>query len=179
MARSEPDGSVWGRPEAVDSLGRRPGRSRQVLLALLGASCLAAGAFLGTSASGAPTPERPAGDPDASYNALVNGRTCASVGVVIPADRAPAQGIPENVVVSLYRADPTGDAVLIVPRSHVLTSVQNPDGSLSLSVLVRMGPPGDDQQVADVAGASAAGGLVAAVLYDVNPILVLDECREV
>lgn len=179
MARDEPDGSAWGRPEAVDSLGRRPGRHRRTVLALLGGTCLAAGAYLGAGASAAPLPvDRSAVDPDASYNALVSQRTCASVGVVVPADRRPAQGIPESVVVSLYRADPTGEAVLIVPRSHVLTSVQNPDGSLNLSVLVRMGPPGDDQQVADVAGASAAGALVAAVLYDVDPIRVLDECRE-
>lgn len=149
------------------------------MLALLGVLSLAAGTYLGTSAStAAPSPSAGA-DPDAAFNALVSERTCASVGVVIPANRKPAQGIPEAVVVALYRADPSGDAVMIVPRSHVLTSTANPDGSVSLSVLIRIGAPGDDQQVADVAGASAAGVLVAAVLYDVDPIRVLEECREV
>jgi hypothetical protein len=178
---------VWGRAEAVDSLGWRPGRGRRVTLAVLGAASLVAGAYLGTTTSMTPAVTPAAFDPDAGYDALANERTCASVGVVIPADRVPAPadtadpespGIPAGVAVALYRAEAGGRSVLITPRSHVLTSEENPDGSVDLSVLVRMGPPGDDQQVADVAGASAAGALVAAVLYDVDPIRVLDECRE-
>jgi hypothetical protein len=176
MARTRPDGSVWGRAEAVDSLGWRPGRGRRTALAVLGAASLAAGAYLGTSTPTS-TAAAPSADPDAAFTALVNERTCASVGVVVPADRAPAEGIPEAVVVALYRAEDDGRSTLITPRSHVLTSEENPDGSLGLSVLVRMGPPGDDQQVAELTGASAAGALVAAVLYDVDPMRVLDECR--
>ncbi len=179
MARAEQDGAIWGRPESIDSLGWRPGRARRIAAAVVGAASLALGGALGTAAmTTGPAAAAPRSDPDAGYNALVQERTCASVGVVVPAESTPAQGIPEAVVVALYRAEESGTATLIVPRSHVLTSTENPDGSVSLSVLVRMGPPGDDQQVADVAGASAAGTIVASVLYDVDPIRVLDECRE-
>lgn len=174
MARADLDGAVWGRPESIDSLGRHPGRGRRIAAAALGAVSLALGAWLGTSTLTGPQPV----DPDANWDTLVAERTCASVGVVVPANRRPAQGIPEAVVVALYRTEPDGGSTLLVPRSHVLTSTENPDGSLNLSVLVRMGPPGDDQQVADVAGASAAGTVAASVLYDVDPIRVLEECRE-
>jgi hypothetical protein len=191
MARTQPDGSVWGRAEAVDSLGWRPGRGRRITLAVLGTASLLAGAYLGTTTS-MTAPVAPAAfDPDAGYNALANEPTCASVGVVIPADRVPAPvppprgedgpptpGIPAGLAVALYRAEASGESALITPRAHVLSSEENPDGSLDLSVLVRMGPLGDDQQVAEVAAASAAGALVVAVLYDVDPIRVLNECRE-
>lgn len=178
MARTDVDGAVWGRPESLDSLGWRPGRARRIVATLLGVASLVVGAWLGASA----LTERAGGpavpDPDAKWNALIDERTCASVGVVVPANRKPAQGIPEAVVVSLYSTKPTGESIMLTPRSHVLSSVDNPDGSVNLSVLVRMGPPGDNRQVADVAGASAAGTLTASVLYDVDPIRVLDECRE-
>lgn len=157
MARTELDGSVWGRPEAVDTLGMRPGRSRRWVVAALGSLSLLAGAYIGTS-------------PWEEF-------TCSSVGVTLVAGAYPAEGVPEVSVVRLYRADPDGRAVMLVPQAHVLRSVQYDDGSVALSVLIRSGPSGDDQQAAEVAGAAAAKSLTATVLYEVDPIQVLDECR--
>ena len=175
MARTERSGAVWGRPESVDSLGWRPGRARRIAAAVAGAASLAVGGWLGASTVAA-GPAASA-NPDAGYEELVRQRTCATVGVVLPAERVPPQGFPDFAVVALYRADPSGATTLLVPRSHIAAAEENPDGSMSLSVTVRMGPPDDDRLVADVAGASAAGTLLASVLYDVDHRDVIDECR--
>jgi len=68
---------------------------------------------------------------------------------------------------------------MIVPQAHLLRSVARQDGTLSMSVLIRSGEPGGDAEALAVTGASAAGALTATVLYDVDPIEVLDACREV
>jgi hypothetical protein len=178
MARTDDSGAVWGRPEAVDSLGRRPGRRRPLVLALLGAASLLAGAYLGSNAASG-QPLVPASAPVSAVAPTPGLTTCASVGVRIEPGNFPAEGVPEVSVVRLYRADPDGQAVLLVPEAHVLRSTSDPDGTLSLSVLVRSGPEGDDQPAIDVAGASASRSLVATVLYDVDPVRVLDDCRGV
>lgn len=173
MSRPDPDGSVWGRPEAIDSLSRRPGRGRRWAIAGLGAVSLACGAWLGTSTvTAAMSPvAQIASAPGANL-------TCSSVGVTLIAGAYPAEGVPERGVVRLYRADPDGHAEMILPQAHVLRSTPGPDGTLTLSVAIRSGPPGNDRQAVDVAGASAAKSLTATVLYDVDPVRVLDVCRE-
>jgi hypothetical protein len=178
------EGVVWARPEAGDALGRRPGSARSVLLAVVGCVSVAVGVALGTNVMGqpaAPTPAVPgsgaATAPDAEYLAWATQPTCSALPVTIPADRVPPEGIQEVTVVALYRVDPSGQTTIITPRAHVLKAAPDPDGAARLTVLVRMGPPGDDQQVADVLGANAAGALSATVLYGVDPYVVLDECE--
>ncbi|MCY7340940.1 MAG: hypothetical protein LH603_03540 [Pseudonocardia sp.] len=176
MARSEPDGSVWGRPEAVDTLGRRPGQRRWAMVGL-GMLSLGLGAYLGTStATGAAAgPTAPAAVPAlAAPTAEV---TCSAVGVTLEPGAYPAEGVPVSTAVRLYRTDPNGEAVMLVPEAYVWEAAAGPGGVVTLSVLVRSGPPGDAQQVVDVTGASAAKKLTATVLYDVVANDVLDECR--
>lgn len=181
MPRHRPNGTVWGRAEAVDSLGWRPGRTRRILLAGLGTASLALGAYIGTTASGEGTPSGAAGPRSTPppQVAVPTAATCSSVGVTLRPEAYPAEGVPEASVVRLYRADPDGTAVMIVPQAHLLRSVARQDGTLSMSVLIRSGEPGGDAEALAVTGASAAGALTATVLYDVDPIEVLDACREV
>jgi hypothetical protein len=174
MARVKEDGRVWGRPEALDTLGSLPGRRRRWLGTLTGVLAIGAGAYIGLSnppggqTTGSAGPTATAG--------VVPIATCASVGVSLAAGGVPAEGIPQSSVVRLSRADPSGEARLLVPEAYVLRSLAEPDGAVRLSVLIRSGPENVDV-VQQVNGASADRTLTAAVLYDVDPLQVLDECR--
>jgi hypothetical protein len=179
VSRRSEDGRVWGRPEAVDSLGRVPGRHRRTLGTLVGLASVVGGIYLGfgqgmagtaaSTASAAPTAAAPPAEQAKA--------TCASIGINLAAGRFPAEGVPESSVVRLFRADRDGQARLLVPQAHVLTSVPGPDGAVTLSVLVRSGPGEGDRIVNEINGANADGTLTSAVLYDVDPLEVLDECR--
>ncbi len=174
MARAEEDGRVWGRPEALDTLGSLPGRQRRWLGTLTGLLAIVAGAWIGLSG---PSDGRAAGGPGpAATSGVVPVATCASVGVGLAPGGVPAEGVPQSSVVRLSRADPDGEARLLVPEAYVLRSVTEPDGTVRLSVLVRSGP-GNVDVVQQVNGANADRTLTAAVLYDVDPLRVLDECR--
>jgi hypothetical protein len=169
MARKADDGRTWGRPEALDTLGRPPGSRRRSLGTLLGVAAIAAGAHLGITgpAGGAP------GAPAAAVAAPAG--TCASVGITLPRERIPAEGVAQSAVVRLSRADAGAPAELLVPEAYVLTVAPVDDG-IRVSVLVRTDPQGG-RTIDLVNAASADGSLAAAVLYDVDPRQVLDECR--
>jgi hypothetical protein len=173
MARVKEDGRVWGRPEALDTLGSLPGRRRRWLGTLTGVLAIVGGAYIGLS-------NPPEGRADGAGITTTAGvppvATCASVGVSLAPGGIPAEGIPQAGVVRLSRADPTGQAELLVPEAYVLRSVTEPDGTVRLSVLIRSGPENVDV-VQQVNGANADRTLTAAVLYDVDPLQVLDECR--
>lgn len=172
MARQAQDGRVWGRAEALDTLGRLPGRRRRSVGMLLGVAAVVMGAYLGLAdparGQSAPpvTPSGPAVQP----------ATCATVGVRLSASRIPTEGIAERNVVSLSRADRDGNAELLVPRSYVLKSAPGPEDTVQLSVLIRSDSNGPDA-VQRVNGANADNSLSAAVLYDVNAQQVFNECR--
>lgn len=176
MARSDPDGSVWGRPEAVDTLGRRPGQRRWVMVGL-GMLSLGFGAYLGSGTA----PGAAAGP---SVSAVVPALvvpaaevTCSAVGVTLGPGAYPAEGVPVATAVRLYRADPGGGAVMLVPEAYVWEASAGPGGVVTLTVLIRSGPPGADQGVVDVTGASAAKRLTVTALYDVVADNVLKKCR--
>lgn len=172
MARGEDDGRVWGRPEALDTLGRLPGRKRRSLGALVGVAAIVAGTWVGFSgAAGGASPERGAVAPAARADEA----TCASIGVTLDTRRTPAEGVAESSVVRLSRAGADGTAQLLAPQVYVLKVTPVDDG-VRMSVLVRTDPAGGDA-IDQINGASADGSLTAAVLYDVDPLQVLDECR--
>lgn len=173
MARRSEDGRIWGRPEALDTLGRLPGRRRRSVGTVVGVAAIAAGAYLGLTdtARGQDVAAPPV--PAATTAPIA---TCASIGVNLSPTRIPAEGVVESAVVRLTRADADGSARLLVPEAYVLKSVPSPDGGVQLSVLVRSDPRSVDV-VEQVNGANADRSLSAAVLYDVDPLQVLDECR--
>jgi hypothetical protein len=175
MAKSPDDGRVWGRPEALDTLGRQPGRRRRSFGMVLGVAAIAAGAYLGFTgpAIGQTDTAAPATGEAAPPTARA---TCASIGVSLSQNRIPAEGIAESSVVRLSRADADGAARMIVPEAYVLRAAPQDDGSVQVSVLVRTTPVGEDT-VEQVNGANADRTLSAAVLYDVDPLQVLDDCR--
>lgn len=170
MARRPDDGRTWGRPEALDTLGRPPGSRRRSLGTLLGVAAIAAGAHLGFTGPAAGAP----GAPAAAVAAAPAG-TCASVGITLPQERIPAEGVAQSAVVRLSRADAGAPPELLVPEAYVLTVAPVDDG-IRVSVLVRTDPQGG-RTIDLVNAASADGSLAAAVLYDVDPRQVLDECR--
>ncbi|HXV94667.1 MAG TPA: hypothetical protein VD813_15290 [Pseudonocardia sp.] len=176
MARSTDDGRVWGRAEALDTLGRQPGRRRRSLGMVLGVGAIAGGAYLGFTgpASGDPVPT---GSTAATTPTSAEEATCASVGVTLPQRKIPAEGIPEGAVVRLSRVDEAGEATRLVGQSYVLKSAPLEDEpGVQLSVLVRTNPNGEDP-VEQVSAASADGSLAAAVLYDADWAQVVNECR--
>lgn len=103
--------------------------------------------------------------------------TCVSIGVNLPAGHYPAEGVAKSRVVRLFRADRDGTARVLAAQTFVLAAAPGPASSLNLSVLVRSGPGGGDQQVEEISGANAERALSAAVLYDVNNVAVLNDCR--
>lgn len=172
MARRHDDGRIWDRVEIVDPVVRMPGRRRRAVATVVGLAAVGAGIYLGAGAGFVDPAPAPAGS--AAAPAAVT--TCASVGINLVKGRYPAEGVPESAVVRLFRADRDGTARLLVPQAFVLKSSEDPrDGSLTLSVVIRSGA--GDGVVTDVNGANAEGSLSTAVLYDVDPGLVLDECR--
>jgi hypothetical protein len=174
MRKSPDQGRVWGRHEALDRLGRSPGSRYRWLGSLLGVSAIAAGAYIGLAdpargqATAPPVPT--------SAGKAVATSTCASIGINLSKSRIPAEGIAEASVVRLARADSDGAARLLVEQAYVLKSVPVDDGGVQLSVLVRVGPDNADT-VEQVNGANADRSLSAAVLYDVDRLRVLNECR--
>ncbi len=174
MAGRADDGRVWGRPEALDTLGRPPGRRQRSLGTFVGVLAIAAGAYIGITApaSGAPGP----GGPSGASAAPVGEATCASIGVTLDITRIPAEGVAESAVVRLSRTNADGSAELLVPQAYVLKVTPVPDAGIQMSVLVRTDPAGADT-IDQLGGASADGSLAAAVLYDLNALQVLDECR--
>lgn len=174
MARGADDGRVWGRPEALDTLGRLPGRKRRSLGMLLGVAAIVAGTWVGfTGAAGGASLGQ--GPGPAAPTAPADEATCASIGVTLDTGRTPAEGVAESSVVRLSRAGADGTAQLLAPQVYVLKVTPVDDG-IRMSVLVRTDPSGGDA-IDQINGASADGSLTAAVLYDVDPLQVLDECR--
>ena len=168
MARDTDDGRVWGRPEALDTLGRLPGRRRRSLGTLVGLAAIVAGTWVGfTGAAGGASP--------VSAPAPAAEGTCASIGVSLTTERIPAEGVAERSVVRLSRTNPDGTSQLLAPRVFVLKVTPVPEG-IQMSVLVRTALAGDGT-AEQVNGASADGTLTAAVLYDLDPLQVVDECR--
>jgi hypothetical protein len=141
---------------------------------LTGVAAIVAGAYLGVESSTGSVASV-VGE-DTRSPAGVVGATCASVGVALSADQIPAEGIAENSVVRLTRVDESGQAELLAAQAYVLRVVQVEADSIQLSVLVRSDGVGGDL-VEAVTGANADRTLAAAVLYDVDPLTVLDECR--
>jgi hypothetical protein len=186
MASKIDDGRVWGRPEALDTLGRVPGRRGRTAAGAFGIAAIAVGAYLAFSgpANGQDRPppvtallvQTPAGGPAAAPE------TCTSIGLDLPANRIPAEGIQEGSVTRLSRVDADGSARLLVPQAYVLKVADGDRGGLRLSVLVRSGSTVDatgSDPVDQINGANADGSLAAAILYDVESQRVLDECRGV
>ena len=173
MGTDRDDGRVWGRPESLDTLGRTPGRARRSLGTLLGLAAIALGTWVGFAgaADGVSTGEAPR-----AVDVPVARATCASIGVTLDTTRIPAEGVAEATVVRLSRVDDDGAAQLLVPQAYVLAVAPIDDG-IQMSVLVRADPAGPDT-IEQVNGASTDGSLVAAVLYDVVPLEVLNECRD-
>lgn len=170
MARIADDGRTWARAEAVDTLGRMPGRRRRVLGSALGLAAIGAGVYLGFGPAAA-GPSTAVFDPGPAV------ATCATLGINLAVGSYPAEGIAQSSVIRLWRADRDGTAQLLLPQSFVLASVPLQDGSVNLSILVRTGVGEGDQVVDDVNGANAERALSAALLYDVDNVAVLDECR--
>lgn len=171
MATDLDDGRVWGRPESLDTLGRIPGRRRRSLGTLLGVAAIALGVWVGFSgAAGGASPTAPRAAP-AAAPALE--ATCASIGVTLGTTRIPAEGVAESSVVRLSRAVPDGPAQLLVPQAYVLAVTPVSEG-IQMSVLVRTD---DAETIEQLTGASADDSLTAAVLYDLDPLQVLDQCR--
>lgn len=172
MATELDDGRVWGRPESLDTLGRIPGRRRRSLGTLLGVAAIALGVWVGFSGvAGGANPSTPRATPTPS--APVVEPTCASIGVTLDTTRIPAEGVAESSVVRLSRAVPDGPAQLLVPQAYVL-AVTPVDGGIQMSVLVRTDV---SDMIEQLNGSSADDSLAAAVLYDVDPLQVLDQCR--
>lgn len=176
MAKQVDDGRVWGRPEALDTLGRPPGRNRRSLGTLVGVLAIAVGAYVGITApaNGAPVAGRPG--PTGVPAAPLGEATCASIGVTLDTTRIPAEGVAESAVVRLSRTNTDGSAALLVPQAYVLKVTPVPGDGIQMSVLVRTDPGGVDT-IDQLGGASADGSLAAAVLYDLDALQVLDECR--
>jgi hypothetical protein len=177
MASKIDDGRVWGRPEALDTLGRVPGRRGRTAGGALGMAAIAVGAYLALNgpAIGQDRPPVAAGPAAAP-------ETCTSIGLNLPANRIPAEGIQEGTVTRLSRVDPDGSARLLIPQAYVLKVTDTGEGALRLSVLVRSGSTVDatgSDMVEQVNGANADGSLTAAILYDVTADRVLNECRGV
>lgn len=174
MAKQPDDGRVWGRPEALDTLGRLPGRWRRALGTTLGVVAIAAGGYVALTS---PAAQQPGAGPVVPTSQVVAGTsTCASIALNLPATRVPAEGIGEASVVRLSRAGADGSARLMVAQAYVLKVTRARDG-IQMSVLVRTAAAGEDETVNQLNGASADGSLAVAVLYDVDPLVVLDECR--
>lgn len=174
MARDADDGRVWGRPEALDTLGRLPGRRRRSLGTVLGVAAIVAGTWVGFSGAAGGASLQQNADPSAT--AAPGGEpTCASIGVTLDTRRIPAEGVAESSVVRLSRTDPDGNAELLAPQVYVLKVTPIDDG-IQMSVLVRT-DPGGGGAAEQISGASADGTLTAAVLYDLDPLQVLGECR--
>jgi hypothetical protein len=139
---------------------------------LLGVGAIVAGTWVGFSgAAGGASPQP---GPGASAAPAAEA-TCASIGVALDARRTPAEGVAESSVVRLSRAAADGTTQLLAPQVYVLRVTPVDDG-IQMSVLVRTDPAGGDA-IDGINGASADGSLAAAVLYDVDPLQVLDECR--
>lgn len=189
MANKVDDGRVWGRPEALDTLGRVPGRRGRTAAGVVGVVAIAVGSYLAfndpASSAGRPAPSTIAAAPLQAGAPTPAPETCASIAVNLPASRVPAEGILPNSVVRLSRIDASGSAQLLIPQAYVLRAEkgdQGDQGGLRLSVLVRSGSTIDaaGRDVVDqINGANADGSLVAAILYDINADQVLDECRRI
>jgi hypothetical protein len=176
MRKNSEQGQVWGRPEALDTIGRLPGRRRRRWGIVLGVAAIAAGGYLGLAAPARDLSGVAAGAPAASPAAAAP-EACFSIGVSIAAARIPAEWvIAKQLVVRLSRANPDGSARLLVPEAPVLTSTATKDGTVELSVLVRSGSRGDDT-VELVNGASADKSLSAAALYDADWKRLVNDCR--
>ena len=186
MARHTDGSRYWGRPEAAETLGWHPARRRRLALTVLGLVAVAAGTGLavvqlvtgvimlplgglGSSSTGGPS-AMSASEPSLS--------TCVSIGVNLPVGHYPVEGVAESRVVRLFRADRDGTARVLVPQSFVLAAAPAADGSVNLSVLVRSASGQGDRQVEEINGANAERSLSAAVLYDVDNLAVLDDCRD-
>lgn len=173
----------WGRPEAPETIGWHPARVRRAVGTAVGSVAIVAGAVLAVlqttgwtgAFSGLPGRGAAAAAPAPPSEPAV--ATCVSIGVTLPVGRFPAEGVAAERVVRLFRADRDGTARVLVPQSFVLASKRADDGAVNLSVLVRSGSGPDDARVAEINGANAEGSLSAAVLYDVDNVAVLDECR--
>jgi hypothetical protein len=185
MASKIDDGRVWGRPEALDTLGRVPGRRGRTAGGALGMAAIAVGAYLALNgpAIGQERPPLPpvAASPTPTAGARPSAipEACTGIVVNLPASRVPAEGIPPASVIRLSRVDPGGSA-LLVPQAFVLRVADGPDGGLRLSVLVRGGSTVDTagrDMVEQVNGANADGSLVAARLYEVDSKPLIDECK--
>ena len=174
----------WGRPEAAETLGWHAARRRRLATTVRGRVAGATGAGLAVSQPAMGTimvpgalGASPTGDPAATPSSEAALSTCVSVGVNLPVGRYPAEGVAESRVVRLFRADRDGSARVLVPQTFVLAATPGPDGSVNLSVLVRSAPGQGDRQVEEINGANAEQSLSAAVLYDVDNVAVLDDCR--
>jgi hypothetical protein len=173
MPRSSESGRTWSRPEALDVFGRLPGRRMRWFGSMIGIGAIVTGAYLGLF-----SPVSSSASPQFSTAASEESSTCASVGITLAATKIPAEGIVENSVIRLTRIDAMGDATLLVPQAYVLAASSLEAGALQVSVLVRIDSGGNDL-VEAVNGSSADNSLAAAVLYDVDAVQVLDECRQV
>jgi hypothetical protein len=168
MATQPDDGRVWGRPEALDTLGRVPGRGRRWLGTVLGVAAIGTGAYLGFTgpASGATGTSTSA----VTTTTPAEDATCGSVGITLSKDRLPAEGIPPKSVLRLSRTNPDGSAELLVPEAAVNEVV--PDGDvLRVSVFLRTDL--HDQ----INGANADGSIAVSVLYDAIRPDVVKACR--
>jgi hypothetical protein len=172
MAKTLEDGRVWGRPEALDTLGRPPGRRRRFLGSLLGVAAIAAGAYLGLTGTangfGLFTPPPPPPPPVAE--------TCASLGVTLQPGHFPPEGIAPQKVVQLSRVDGDGTGKVIAPKALVLAVTSGTGGSLRMSVLMRTEMDGVTA-ASQVSSADRDQALVAAILYDIKPDRALTACR--
>lgn len=184
MPTSSDDGRVWGRPEAIDSIGRVPGRQLRVVVTVLGLIAIGFGIYLGTQVvvNASPVQQQTAA-PDGP--AVVT--TCASVPLSlkpgqfppeVPLNKLATTGVLPGRVVRIYSADSDGKAQMLVPQAFVLAAT--PDtakGTLQVEVLIRSGP--NDTVLAQLNGANAKGSLSINILYDVNvkPAEVRNSCR--
>lgn len=172
MATDLDDGRVWGRPESIDTLGKAPGRARRSLGTLVGLAAIALGTWVGVA--GGVVGVSPAEAPR-SVEAPAPEGTCASIGVTLETTQIPAEGVADKTIVRLSRVDDDGAAQLLAARAYVLAVTPIDDG-IQMSVLVRTDEAGPDT-IERINSANTDGSLVAAVLYDVVPREVVDECR--
>jgi hypothetical protein len=174
MRTKRDDGSTWGRPEALDTLGRRPGRWGQLIATGVGLSAVVTGGYiaLGIPAGGLV----PLGQLTPSTIKPAAAGTCASIGVTLLPNRIPAEGVAPDQVVQLSRTNADGSARVLVPQAYVLRVAKAPDGGLQVSVLVRTEANGGDT-VNQINSANSDQSLIAAVLYDVDAPAAKEECR--
>jgi hypothetical protein len=174
MRTTRDDGSTWGRPEALDALGRRPGRWPQRIGTGVGLAAIAAACYVAFGIPGVGPVA--VGQPAPSTTGPAAAGTCASVGVTLLPNRIPAEGVAPDQVVQLSRTNADGSARVLVPQAYVLRVAKAPDGGLQVSVLVRTEANGGDT-VNQINSANSDQSLIAAVLFDVDPPTAKEECR--